>query len=198
MNRSIFVPLLLWMAASAVVALSGVLTMERRGLVPLSILGASLALVFLYWKRTRFREQVDAIDVRWWLGLHVLRAPIGAAFLWMEAHGGLPSLFAQRAGWGDLVAGAGAFGLLFGGAWLRTPRGQQVAWIWNLVGFLDIAVVVGTAQYLLFVAGDEGMLVLTNFPWAMLPTFLVPLVITTHLLLFRRWKIKFYNVKLTS
>ena len=57
--------------------------------------------------------------------------------------------------------------------------------VWNIAGFADILFVVSTAARL-GLAEPQSMKALTEFPLALLPTFLVPIIIATHLLIFFR------------
>ena len=57
--------------------------------------------------------------------------------------------------------------------------------IWNVVGTIDIALVVMTAARL-GLAAPSSMRALTYLPLSLLPTLLVPLIIATHLLIFAR------------
>ena len=57
--------------------------------------------------------------------------------------------------------------------------------IWNVVGLIDILLVVATAARLGLQDPDQ-MRALTVLPLSLLPTFLVPLIISTHVIIFFR------------
>ena len=57
--------------------------------------------------------------------------------------------------------------------------------IWNVVGLVDILMVVVTAARL-GLSEPASMRALTVLPLSLLPTFLVPLIIATHILIFAR------------
>ena len=64
---------------------------------------------------------------------------------------------------------------------LATAGRRRLVLAAHAVGLLDILAVVVTAQRILLFSGHpETMGALTTIPWSLLPTFLVPLVITTH------------------
>ncbi|MGZ3477099.1 MAG: hypothetical protein ACXWUG_26025, partial [Polyangiales bacterium] len=111
--------------------------------------------------------------------MHVVRAPIGAAFLLLHAQGRLPAAFAVRGGVGDIIAGLGALLVLSSTA--RTKK------LWNVFGLLDLAMVVMTAQKLAFVDHDPLMRsAMSHFPFPLLPFFVVPLMVLSHLAIFAR------------
>jgi hypothetical protein len=175
-----------WAALAALLSLSGVFTLERRLLIPLCLVAAVSTLIVCHRRFPRFRSWVNAIDLRTVLLVHAVRAPIGVGFLVMEAQGKLSGAFARVAGYGDIAVGLSALVLL----WSFGPRDRRQPTrgllLWNALGLLDILIVVGQAQRLLLFVDPQGIMALAAFPGSMLPTFVVPIVITTHLLVFVR------------
>lgn len=145
--------------------------------VPIVIVSTLLAGVLAY-RRSDVRAAVDAVDTRVLVLMHTIRAPIGAAFLFLYAHDRLPAAFAIRGGIGDIVAGLAALFVL------SSARRRKV---WNVFGLVDLAMVVATAQKLAFVDHDPLMRsAFAQFPFPLLPLFVVPLMILSHLALFAR------------
>jgi hypothetical protein len=107
---------------------------------------------------------------------------VGVVFLVLMANGQMPALWALPAGIGDVIVGATA-------PWIArqvgTPRGKRRAIIFNLFGMADLVVAVGLgimtspgpAQ--LFQTTPTSELA-TQFPLALVPTFLVPLAFALH------------------
>ncbi len=178
-------PLILggWLALSILFAMSGLVNRVRAA-VPLSIAVAVVAGVLAYAFAPRFRAWTSRIPLSSLVALHGVRALIGALFLVEFRAGQLPELFAWRAGVGDIAAGLLA--LLVAHA--LPPGLRRISTLaWNLMGLLDILLVVATAQYLFFITKDPLMVsALSRFPYPVLPTFVVPLVILGHLLVFAR------------
>jgi hypothetical protein len=106
----------------------------------------------------------------------------GALFLALMFTGQLPALWAIPAGVGDVLIGAAAFPVA---ARLDAPGGRRRAIVFNLLGLLDLVVAIGLgitaspgpAQ--LFHTSPNAEL-LTRFPLALVPGFLVPLAFTVH------------------
>jgi hypothetical protein len=107
----------------------------------------------------------------------------GFYFLTLHAQGKLPYAFAVPGGWGDIVVAVSALALAF------VPR--EMAWrrkaylAWNTFGLVDILFVIATAARLAL-ADPHSMSALLYLPLSLLPTFFVPLIIATHVILFVR------------
>ncbi|MCA8973086.1 MAG: hypothetical protein KDC98_00110 [Planctomycetes bacterium] len=142
----------------------------------------ALQLVLLRWSPS-VRTFADRVPVAAILGLHLGRF-VGGYFLWLYDRGELPFDFAVLGGIGDIVVAAGALALL---AVHRgsPPVHSRSLQIWNAIGLVDIVfVVVAAARNAL--AASETMAPLLRLPLALLPTWLVPLIIASHLLLILR------------
>ena len=112
----------------------------------------------------RFRRWLLALDLRWLIALHLTRF-VGIYFLFVYYRDGtLPRAFAVPGGWGDIIVATLAFGLLAA----------------------DILFVVATASRLAR-ADPDSMNALLRLPLSLLPTFLVPLLIADHVVVF--WRI---------
>jgi hypothetical protein len=107
----------------------------------------------------------------------------GIVFLMLMANGQMPALWALPAGIGDVLVGAAAPWIAAG---VDTPRGRRRAIIFNLFGMADLVVAVGLGimtspgPLQVFYTTPTSELV-TNFPLALVPTFLVPLAWTLHI-----------------
>jgi hypothetical protein len=168
-----------WGAASAAVAYGGLLAHVPRPLVPLALVG-SVGLFVLGWRRGGVARAIaDHLPLRLAVGYHIVRAPIGAAFLVAHAHGALPGSFAIAAGVGDIVAG-----LLAIPAMLTTSRRLVLAW--NVLALLDILMVLSRGIPTIALGDAAAAAPFLRAPFPMLPTFVVPLVLITHLIVFAR------------
>ena len=138
------------------------------------------AVLVAAWRLPGFRAWLFAIDGRWFLALHLTRF-VGAYFLYLHGRGELPYAFAVPGGWGDIMVASLAAILLNAGP----PHDGRRRWaymVWNVVGLVDILFVVATAARL--VVTDPGsMAALQRLPLSLLPAFLVPLIIASHVIL---------------
>jgi hypothetical protein len=114
---------------------------------------------------------------------------VGIYFLILYSGGRLPYDFAVPGGWGDIVTAAFALvRILFVPASNKT--GWSIYFLWNLLGLIDILFVAATAGRLAM-AAPESMGELLKLPLSLLPTFIVPIIIYIHLVIFLR----LYNSK---
>lgn len=117
------------------------------------------------------------------IGLQLFR-PIGMIFVLEDWRGTLPWTFAQPAGWGDLIAGLVALGVL-----LRYPTGtvpRRAVILVATVGLLDFASAfffgfTSSVSPVQLFAFDNPNRVL-EYPLGLIPLFLVPYAIMAHLL----------------
>jgi hypothetical protein len=130
------------------------------------------------------RAWVDALPLRALIGINAVRF-IGIAFVVLGARGQLASVFAQRAGWGDIAAAALALVLVAaGGPYTLTRRALTHAW--NAFGALDLVVAVATATWVTIRGLTPGIQPLLALPLVFVPTFVVPILMASHVFIFRR------------
>jgi hypothetical protein len=141
------------------------------------------ALVLLAcWKVRTIRVCVLNIDLRWLVVLHLTRLFAGAYFLVLCQRRLLPCAFATPAGWGDIVIGVLAVALVSS---MHTQFAKTVLLSWNTLGLIDV--VFAVSSVLRFGLKDwQSMHALRELPLSLLPTFLVPLIIASHVLIFVR------------
>ncbi len=186
-SEKIIIAVITWFLLAIVLGKSGILFYVSPPFPQFVLFGFTLILLLLYWKLGVFRNWVLNVDIRVLLLIHFSRF-IGIYFLYLYTRGELPYDFAVLGGWFDIAVAASAILVFFisptGGL-----RGFAVLLIWNVVGLLDIFFAIVTAGRL-GMADPGSMKVLTKLPLSLLPTFLVPIIIFTHILIFvRLWKI---------
>jgi hypothetical protein len=171
-----------WLAAAIALGCSGLLRSVRPPAPQIMIFGLTGMLIAAYWLSGSFRDWVKALDLRVIVALHLTRF-VGFYFLWLYGRGELPYRFAVTGGWGDIVVATGAAVIL--ASWPGFGARRWVLFIWNIYGLVDILFVVTTAAAEAM-AMPASMAALLRMPLSLLPTFLVPLIIGSHLLLFSR------------
>jgi hypothetical protein len=169
--------LLAWLLVAIAIGASGI----GRDLPPPVVIAVLVAAVLAAaWRLPRFRAWLDALDARWLVALHLTRF-VGVYFLYLYGRGQLPYDFAVPGGWGDIAVASLATVLLLIGP--PHGAGRRAAYVvWNVLGLVDILFVVATAVRL-GAADPASMAALQRLPLSLLPTFLVPLIIATHVIL---------------
>lgn len=173
--------LLIWFLIALSVGYGGLLA--RAPLPPPAIAFAATAVALVVWRFPAVREYLRRHGPRPLVAFHLTRGVAGAYFLYLSSRGELPSEFAALAGWGDIVVAIGAIGVLRFCVPVLT-RAQEIGLLaWNAAGLVDILFVLSSGVRL-FLADPAIGARFAELPLALLPTFIVPLVIASHVVLF--------------
>lgn len=181
---SLLARVLFWVWFAAALAAGHLLLLQRLPplATPAILLGLTGALLSAYFRIGAVRAWVDALDLRLLVLLHLTRF-VGVYFLVLHRDGILPRAFAVPGGIGDIIVATLALPVAF--APLEEGPRRRVTTIWNVVGLIDLLLVVGTAVRL-NLADPVQLRALTILPLSLLPTFLVPLLLASHVVIFAR------------
>jgi hypothetical protein len=173
-----------WLLAAAAVAASGVPARLRPPAPQLVLFALTVALLVFGWRARRFGDWLGRLDWRTIVGFHTSRAIAGAAFLAAAQRGNLPNRWAEPSAYGDIAVAVLALLVVISVSPQR-PIARRVYLLWNIIGLADIlAVVIGAARFAM--ADPSSMVGLFRLPLALIPLWLVPLIIASHVLLFAR------------
>jgi hypothetical protein len=179
-NRIVTLVLLGWLCFA--VGLSGWFHNATAPAVAATVWTLTALVLLACWRIAPIRLWVLNVDVSWLVLFHLTRLFAGAYFLLLCQRGQLPCGFARTAGWGDIIVAILALAVV--GA-MRVKFAKALLLIWNTIGLVDIIFVVISA--LQFGLKDwQSMHTLRELPLSLLPTFLVPIIIASHLLIFVR------------
>jgi hypothetical protein len=171
-----------WLVIASLAAATGVLARSPIPPPGIAFLLTGGVLLVL-WSSREAREPVRRLGARPLVAFHLTRLVAGVYFLALYQQGLLPREFAVVAGWGDILVAIGAIVVLWVCLPVRTTGQRQGLLLWNTLGLIDILLVLANGMRLFMRdAGLGGAF--TGLPLALLPTFVVPIVITSHLLLF--------------
>ncbi len=172
----------LWLGVAVVLGATGRIEMLQPPAPQLVLVALTAGTLLTLWLFQPLSAWVQVVDVRWLVGFHLTRF-VGVYFLLLHRQGELPYAFAVPGGWGDIIVALLASFLILSGA--ASGRRRLAYLLWNVVGLVDILFVVAIATRLAF-ADPLSMAALLRFPLSLLPTFVVPLIITIHIVLFVR------------
>jgi hypothetical protein len=177
-----------WLLIALVVGQTQLLKSLPIFAVPILVFSLTGFILLAVWKIPSLRRWAFAIDIRALLLLHVTRF-VGIYFLILYARGVLPYEMV-KAGWGDIFAAATAMLVCLFAMSGRTS--WSAVFIWNCYGLLDILLVVTTPLRLVLQGSNSAPSLnqvanaFTQLPLSLLPTFLVPLIIASHIIIFTR------------
>jgi hypothetical protein len=180
-NRIVTLILLGWLCFA--VGLAGWFQNASALAVTATVWTLTALILLACWKAAPVKACVLSVNLRWFVLLHVTRLFAGAYFLVLCRRSQLPCAFARPAGWGDIVIGILAIVIAIGLGPGRITNALLLSW--NTLGLIDIVFVVASA--LRFGLKDwQSMHELRELPLSFLPTFLVPVIIASHVLIFIR------------
>ena len=179
-NKSVALILGAWICLAAGAGVAGWLEKANAPIVAGIVWTLTALTLLACWKVPTLQRWTMKVELRWLVLLHLTRF-VGFYFFLLCSRGELPFAFAAPAGWGDISVAALAVLLLA----LSGARNWSMLIIWNTIGLTDILFVVMTALRL-GLEDPQSMHALREFPLSLLPTFLVPLIIVSHVLIFFR------------
>jgi len=180
-DKTVRVILILWFCLALIVGISGRFRVVSAPVVAATVWTSTAVALFACWKLPAIKSWVAIVDLRLLIALHLTRF-VGFYFLFLYGRGQLPGGFAVPGGIGDIAVAFSA-GIILVLSSLR--RSRTILLLWNAFGLIDIVFVVLSA--LRFGLRDwQSMAPLRELPLSLLPTFLVPLIIVSHVLIFVR------------
>ena len=179
----------LWLVAACLAGLTGRVAAMVPPLPQVMIGALTLALILSGAFHSGLRAWLTQVNLRGFVAFHLTRY-VGIAFLVLYGRGQMSGEFAVTAGWGDIVAATGALAIVM---FLRDPMSKpSLLALWNAFGLADILLVVITATRIAL-HSPEGVQALLVFPMSLVPTFVVPLLIASHVLMI--WRLRRLRVK---
>jgi hypothetical protein len=184
MSADLIVRLVIWTWFAAAAAAGHFLVLQRipAAAIPALTLGISALLFGAYFLIRPLRAWVDHFDLRTLVLIHVTRF-VGIYFLALYQRGELPRPFAVSGGIADIVIATMA--LIVALAPLDPGPRRRAIVIWNVIGFVATLMMLVTITRLNLAAPSE-LRSLTYLPLSFLPTMLMPLLVTTHLIILVR------------
>lgn len=190
-----------WYLSAVLLSWAGVYVSapSRPPTLGLSILIPVIAGILLFQRSHALQDLVQAAPQKWMVGVQFYRV-LGLIFLVLYAQGQLPGAFALPAGVGDAAVGllALAVGSIYGSK-RRSSAGLVRAWNW--LGIVDLTVAVATGfltspSPLQMLSLESPNALISAFPLAIVPVFLVPFSFLLHLA--SLWKVRREGVGLEA
>lgn len=173
--------LLGWLAVAFLIGATGWFRHASAPIVAITVWSLALIVLILVWKVSLLREWTANTSLHCLILFHITRF-VGIYFLLLYQRHRLPYDFAVPGGIGDTFIATTALIL---SASRQFYDSRSLVLVWNIFGLVDIIFVVTTALRL-GLRDWESMAALRELPLSLLPTFLVPLIIVSHILIFIR------------
>jgi hypothetical protein len=148
--------------------------------------------VFFYLFSSAFRTFANSLSLRWLTLAHTWRfVGLGFVLAWYPFHL-FPAGFGIPEGVGDILAAA--FAIPLASALHKGTARRKYFLAWNIFSLIDLlsAITMGVlfspSSFGLLVNGGPTTQLIVTFPFNLIPTFLVPLFILTHLLALVRYR----------
>jgi hypothetical protein len=170
-----------WFCFALAVGVAGWFKPASAPVVALTVWILTGLVLLACWKVDPISRWAATVDLRWLVLLQITRF-VGFYFLILCRRGELPCAFATPAGIGDITVAAATVIILL------VPKfraSRALLFIWNSAGLLDIVFVVFTVLRA-GLSDWPSMAPLRQLPLGLLPTFIVPLIIASHVLIFVR------------
>lgn len=174
---------IVWFLVALFVGASGIVAFLKPPFPQVVLLGLVIVLLVLFSMSSTFHNWIMNVDIRALVLVHLTRF-VGIYFLILHFRGELPYAFAVPGGLGDIAVAVTAL-LVSIFSPIRGSVGRKILLLWNLFGLIDILFVVVTAARLAM-SNPGSMNAITKLPLSLLPTFLVPIIIFTHVVIFIR------------
>ncbi|MBL9213290.1 MAG: hypothetical protein JNL92_22700 [Opitutaceae bacterium] len=184
MAVSLLIRVLFWLWFGAALAAGHFLVLQRVSALALPALTLFLAAlpVLAYLRIGAIRSWVDAVDLRALVLLHVTR--LAAIYLLvLHQRGEMPRALVMPGALGEIIVAVMALPVAL--APLADAARHRAIVIWNVVGLVGLLLAQLNAVRLAL-AAPADVRVLTTLPVSLLPTFLVPLLLATHVVILAR------------
>ena len=181
-----------WFFAAVTFAAAGIVSPGGLGTpaVGLAVVIPIAVVAILAARDSVIRDALYGIPVPVFIAVNIVRV-FGIFFVIHYAGGRLPAPFAPSAGWGDVAVGVFALPVALMAA-RRAAGWKPIALLWNVAAIADLLVAVGLgvtsaadSPLRIFTEGPDTRL-MAELPMFLIPGFLVPLFVLTHLAVFVR------------
>lgn len=181
----------LWIVFQSVVGLAGVYTAVNPTppRFPLLLVPPILAIVLLF-STAKGRAFLDGLDARALTLFHVVRVPVELVLFWLFVHKAVPELMTFEGRNFDILSGLSA-PLVYYFGFRKSRINRRLLLVWNVVCLgLVLTIMVNALlsaptpfQQFGF---EQPNIAIQYFPFVLLPSCLVPLVLLGHFAMLRR------------
>lgn len=193
-SKAFLLVAVIWMVLQSALGLSG-FYLNTEVLPPrLFIFGIFPALLFiaLVFLTSAGRTYIDGLNLKTLTYMHSIRLPVEIVLALLFQHGVVSEYMTFTGTNFDLFSGVSAV-IVAGLAYRNKKENKKLLWWWNMICLLLLLNVVITAVFALpspfqKLSLDQPNVAVLYFPFNLLPTLVVPMVLFVHLVAFRQLK----------
>jgi hypothetical protein len=190
-SKTAFIAIILWSILQSIVTLSGFYLNTTS--IPPRIIFLIVPILFLFvglFNTTKGKQFIDSISIEKLTLLHVVRIPVEIVLFWLYLHKTIPQLMTFEGRNFDILAGITA-PIVYYFVFVKQSMSKKMLLVWNfacLALLLNIVVNAILSAPLPFqqFAFDQPNIGILYFPFSLLPSVVVPLVLFAHLVSIRR------------
>lgn len=180
--------ILIWLGVPAILAFQGVfLDFASTPPALMKVIGVMVLVIFVFTLSPWGKRAAEKLPETLLVGTQVFRVPLEIVLFSLAGKQLLPEAMTFSGYNFDIITGALALPLWWKLRQLSAPR--WALWAWNTIGLVLLLTVISIAVMSFpqpFGFFTPHNVIVSFYPWIWLPTFLVPLALTSHLLLFRK------------
>jgi hypothetical protein len=191
-NKKILLIILPWMAIQTIISLTGFYTVTT-GFPPrlFLLVGPPVILITFLFLNKGGRQFIDLLNIRALTLLHIIRIPVEIVLLLLSLQKFIPTLMTFEGRNFDILSGITA-PLLFYFAFKAEQINRTILLAWNficlglLLNIVINAILSVPSPFQQF-AFDQPNIAILYFPFILLPSVIVPLVLLAHLAAIRKF-----------
>ncbi len=184
----LFIVLTLWLIIQAIISFKNIYVNDINNLPPkfflVGVLPTLITIILLFVTRSG-RSFIDSLPIKNLTYLSVVRIPVEIVLFWLFANKTIPELMTFEGRNFDIVAGITAPVIAYFG-FTKKRICRKIILVWNLIclGLLINIVAIAILSLpspIQKLGFDQPNIAVLYFPFSWLPTFIVPIVLLSHL-----------------
>ncbi|HTL07420.1 MAG TPA: hypothetical protein VL307_04150 [Chitinophagaceae bacterium] len=183
-----------WLLLQTLLSLSGFYTAVQTGLPRLPLLIAPVLASILSIFFIGGRRFLDSLNIKTLTLVHIVRIPVEIVLYGLFVHKAIPGLMTFEGRNFDIVSGLTAPFIYYFGC-IKKKVGKQGLLLWNILCLLLLFNIIvnsllSAPSPLQRFAFNQPNIAFQFFPFALLPSFIVPLVLLAHMAAIRQLSLK--------
>ena len=189
----IFIGLAIWLTIQTVLTFKNIYNSDTNSFPPKIMLIGILPTIFTIislFATSKGRKFIDSLPLKHLTYLNTVRIPVEIVLFWLFLNKAIPELMTFDGRNFDILAGITAPFVAYYGL-TKQKLSRQIILIWN---FACLGLLINIVVNALFSAPspiqkfafDQPNIAILNFPFSLLPTFIVPIVLFGHLISIRQ------------